>query len=687
MTPAYAPLIQQMMLEFQNQRLESAERIARSILRVNSKDLLALQVQGLCLAMQGHILESVSIFLRAVTVDPKNAELLTNLAKAQHGAHLYADACDTYKKLDRIVPNNAQILTDMGTSNAKARRYDLAQTCYDKAVKLQPDYFLVWSNYGNLLREKGSPELALEYFEKSINLNSDYAESWTNFGNTLFDLERYEEALSAHDRALTINPEYAEAWVNRGNTLIELKLPELMLASYQHAFELKPGHPLLIGQLFNAYRLNCDWAQSESLLPNILQQVERSISACPAFVFLQTPGSLALQLKCAKGQVRHRIHTEYRTVREYTKKSPGKKIKIAYFSSDFKNHPVGILMKNLIPFHDRAKFEIYGYSLNRETGDQTERAILSMFDQTFNLSMVTDENAAKAILDQEIDVAIDLNGHTDGARTALFSYGLAPLQLSYLGYAGTSGTNFYDYIVADRVVLRAEDECFFTEKVAYLPNSFFPVDTSIKFDEICQMPTRASQGLPDDAFVFSCFNNTYKISPQIFDIWMRLLKKVPSSILWLASSNAIVIKNLRKSAELNGIDPARLIFANREEERVDHLRRLRLSDLFLDTINFNAHSTAADFLWAGVPVLTMMGNTFAGRVAASQLTALELPELITYDLEEYFQRALQLASDSKLHSEVKAKLELSRISSTLFDTKNYVKNLELLITDLLQKSY
>lgn len=687
MAQAYTSLIQQMLLEFQNQRLDSAERLSKSILKINPKDLVALQVHGLSLAMQGRIIESVSPFLRAVAVDPKNTELLTNLAKAQHGAHLYVDACETYKKLDRMIPNNAQVLTDMGTSNAKARRYDLAQTCYDKAVKLQPDYFLVWSNYGNLLREKGSPQLALEYFEKSINLNPAYAESWTNLGNALFDLERYEEALSAHDRALTINPVYAEAWVNRGNTLLELKLPELMLASYQRAFELKPEHPLLMGQLFNAYRLNCDWAQSESLLPKVLQQVERSIPACPAFVFLQTPGSLDLQLKCAQGQVQQRIHAEYRATREYVKKSPGKKIKIAYFSSDFKNHPVGILMKNLLLFHDKNKFEIFGYFLNRETGDQTERAIRSMFDQTFNLSMITDVDAAKAILNQEIDVAIDLNGHTDGSRTALFSYGLAPLQLSYLGYAGTSGTNFYDYIIADRIVIRPEEECFFTEKVAYLPNSFFPVDTSIKFDDRHQIPTRSSQGLPDDAFVFSCFNNTYKISPQIFEIWMRLLEKIPSSILWLSSSNAIAIKNLRKSAELYGIDPARLIFADRKEERVDHLLRLRLADLFLDTIYYNAHATAADFLWVGVPVLTMNGNTFAGRVASSQLMALELPELITHDLEEYFQRAVELASDSKLYSEVKAKLEHSRITGSFFDTPNYVKNLEFLILDLLQKSY
>jgi len=298
---------------------------------------------------------------------------------------------------------------------------------------------------------------------------------------------------------------------------------------------------------------------------------------------------------------------------------------------------------------------------------------------------LNDPAAQDLVVDQKIDIAIDLNGHTAGARTGLFSKKIAPIQVSYLGYAGTSGADFYNCLIADQVAIPLEHHLHYTEKIAYLPHSFFPVDTSIAPEQFGDLPTRASQGLPDTGFIFACFNNSYKINPPIFSVWMDLLKQVPGSVLWLSKASSKAIENLQKEAQARGADPSRLVFATRVPARVDHLSRLRLADLFLDTPNYNAHATAADSLWAGVPVLTILGRTFAGRVAASQLSALGLPELIVHSDEEYTAKALELALHPEQLKELKERLENNRYQTPLFNTKQYIKDLEGLYESLLQK--
>ena len=685
MAQPYAPLLQQMMLEFQGQRLESAERLARSILRVNSKDLVALQVLGLCLAMQGRITESVELFTKAATLDPKNPELLGNLAKAQHGADLFAAAVKTYETLNRLIPNNAQILTDMGTSYAKLRDYDKAFLLYDKAIELQPQYFLVWSNRGNLLADLSFSSEAIDCYQKSLELNPNYPEAWTNYGNALFDLGRFDEARLAHEKALTLNSNYPEAWSNHGNALLELKLGEEAYQSYQNAYSLKPLHPYLIGQLLSAKLTSCVWDDVQPTVSQMLALLaEKKLVTIP-FALLQTPVSLELQKLCAEMFVADRFPAIEAQEVQKRIQSPEGKIRIGYFSSDFKNHPVGILMLNLIQAHDRSKFEVLGFFLNKKSGDEVEQGLIASFDRTFDLFGLNDVAAKNLVLEQELDIAIDLNGHTAGARTGLFAKKIAPIQINYLGYAGTSGADFYDCLIADLVAIPKAHEMHYTEKIARLPHSFFPVDTSISPNEFDNLPTRESQGLPKTGFVFSCFNNPYKITPQIFDLWMRLLKQVPESVLWLSKTSEKAMQNLQSEAVTRGIDSNRLVFATRVPARKDHLSRLRLADLFLDTPNYNAHATAADALWAGVPVLTQIGETFAGRVAASQLAALDMPELIVNTPEEYFEKALELASNPQALKDLRFKLEANRLTAPLFNTKQYVQDLEQLYTELLEQ--
>ena len=343
-------------------------------------------------------------------------------------------------------------------------------------------------------------------------------------------------------------------------------------------------------------------------------------------------------------------------------------------------------MENLLKFHDREQFEIFGFFLNASDGDVIEQRLLTGFDNVVHLYGVSDPAAVDLIISNCLDIAIDLNGHTSGARTALFAQQIAPIQVSYLGYAGTSGGNFYDVLIADRVVIPPEHHAYFSEKIAYLPNSFFPVDTGISYESFGEIPSRLSQGLPESGFVFACFNNAYKITPHIFDIWMNLLKKIPNSVLWLSSQPPKAIANLQREAMSREVDSSRLVFASRTPGRKEHLSRLRLADLFLDTPNYNAHATAADALWAGLPILTLIGETFAGRVAASQLTALGLQEMIVRSDQEYYDRAMALATQPDLLNNIRNKIEVNRHSSPLFDTKQYVKDLESIYLGLLNPS-
>ena len=685
MAQPYAPLLQQMMLEFQSQRLESAERIARSILRINSKDIVALQVQGLCMAMQGRVAESVEPFTRASALDPKNPELLTNLAKAQYGANLFSESVKTYEKLNRLIPNNAQILTDMGTSYAKLKDYDKAFSLYNKAIELQPQYFLVWSNRGNLLADLSFSLEAIDNYQKSLELNANYPEAWTNYGNALFDLGRFEEARLAHEKALTLNPNYAEAWSNHGNALLELKSGENAYESYRNAYALKPLHPYLIGQLLSVKLTSCIWDDVDPTVSQMLSLLADNNAVTIPFALLQTPASLELQKRCAQIFVADRYPGIDSQQIEKRNRAPDDKIRIGYFSSDFKNHPVGILMQNLIHLHDRSKFEVLGFFLNPKSNDEVESGLISSFDSAFELFGLNDTSAKNLILEQELDIAIDLNGHTAGARTGLFSKKIAPLQVNYLGYAGTSGSDFYDYLIADEVSIPKSHQDFFTEKIARLPHSFFPVDTSISIAALGDLPTRESQGLPASGFIFSCFNNSYKINPDIFDLWMRLLKQVPDSVLWLSKTSEKAMKNLQNEAIARGVDARRLVFATRVPARKDHLSRLRLADLFLDTPNYNAHATAADALWVGIPVLTQLGQTFAGRIAASQVSSLGMPELIVNTPEEYYAKALELATQPQLIKDLRMKHEANRLTAPLFNTKEYVRDLEKLYTDFLEQ--
>ncbi len=683
MSANYSQLTEQMLQAFQSQQLESAHKYANMILRLYSKDLIALQVQGLCLAMQGRDVEAVTPLYKASKLDQNNPELLSNLAKAQHSAMMHSEAIQTYKKLNRLLPNNAQILTDMGTTFAKMGHQDDAKKSFTLALSIDSNYFLAWQNLGNLQSKLGYFKEAKHSLEKSLELNSADKNAWNSYGNVLFDLGYKEDALLAQRKALDIDCGFAEAWLDYGCILYELSNPS-SIDAFKTAYNLNPELPFLLGQLFSTYASCCDWVESESLIPSIINKSDLGLKAIHPFTLLQINTKLESQFSCARTYVMDRLGSINRQVYESRLATPKeKKIKLGYFSSDFKDHPVGITIENIIALHNRAEFEIYGFFLNQGALDDQGKKLWNIFDKSFDLSKLNDIEAIDLIRSECLDIAIDLNGHTSGARLTIFLRNIAQIQISYLGYAATTGTNFYDALIADRVAIPPEHQMHYSEPIAYLPHSFFPVDTSISIESLGNMPSRGSEGLPETGFIFACFNNAYKIKPAIFDIWMDLLKQVPGSVLWLSKPNTTAIKNLQIEAKNRGVDASRLIFADRKVGRSEHLSRLRLADLFLDTPNYNAHATAADALWAGVPVLTLIGHTFAGRVAASQLSALGLIDLITHSDVEYLAKALELATHPDALRSIRTQLTESRAYSPLFNTRQYVKDLESLYVSLL----
>ena len=391
------------------------------------------------------------------------------------------------------------------------------------------------------------------------------------------------------------------------------------------------------------------------------------------FTLLATTDDESAHLDAAKIWTNKKI--EFISVSPPKEKVTHKKIRIGYFSADFRNHPVAHLAAGLFKEHDRNRFEIYAFAFGPSDDDQMRLRLKSTFDKFIELSCASTQQIVDLARNLEIDIAVDLTGHTEHSRVEIFAKGIAPIQINFLGYPGTMGASCYDYIIADSILIPESQQKYYSEKVIYMRNTYQPNDRARLISK--RNFSRAELGLPDKGFVFGCFNNNFKITPTMFAIWMRLLSRVEGSVLWLFEDNPMAASNLRKHAAENNISPERLVFARRMELS-EHLARLRFMDLFLDTLPYNAHTTASDALWCGVPVLTCLGNSFAGRVAASLITSIGAPELITYSLEEYESRAYELATDANLLGSVVSKISQNRLKCPLFDTKAYALELESL---------
>ncbi len=609
---------------------------------------------------------------RALALKPGLAEALNNRGAALHELKRFDEAVANYNGALALQPYYAEAFNNGANALHELKRYEDALANCERALALKPDYAEAFNTRGNALRELKRFDEAGTSYKRALALKPDYALAFNNLGATLKALKRFDEAIESYEAALALKPDYAEAFVNQGNALHELKRYEEALASYEAALALKPDMAeALSGAMWCANSL-CDWGRKAALSARATELIAEQGSYVLPFSLLGYSGDPSLQLQCARNFAASEFPSPPRPMRSGAPRR-GEKLRIAYLSADFHEHATACLTARLFELHDRSRFEVIALSFGADDGSAMRKRLAAAFDRFIDVRLMSDEAAARLLHGLETDIAVDLKGYTQDARPGIFAYRPAPVQAAYLGYPGTMGVPFIDYIVADATVAPAAHEPFYSEKIVQLPDCYQVNDCERKI--AAHTPSRQEAGLPKEGFVFCCFNGNWKIAPDVFDVWMRLLHATEGSVLWLIHGNEGARRNLCAEAQARGVDPGRLIFAPRLPGD-EHLARHRLADLFLDTLPCNAHTTASDALWAGLPVLTQQGEAFAGRAAASLVKAIGLPELVTHSLAEYEALALRLAREPALLASYRDRLAANRLAYPLFDTDRFRRHIE-----------
>jgi predicted O-linked N-acetylglucosamine transferase (SPINDLY family) len=463
---------------------------------------------------------------------------------------------------------------------------------------------------------------------------------------------------------------------------MEQKKPEDAIKNFSKALKCNPNHHAAQAIMLHLMQQNCMWENLDSHI-EVLRRSASAAAESPEsvfspFVFVALPGTTPEEQKCcAEKWVQSEYHglVAIRPQLAFVHKRPrNEKIAIAYLSADFRDHPVARLMAEVFELHNRDRFRIAAYSYGPNDGGEMRKRLKNTFDKFVDIRGYSDVDSASRIYADNTDILVDLTGYTKDSRTGILALRPAPAQVNYLGYPGTMGAPFMDYIITDRFVTPPEAQVHFSEKFVYMPHSFLPNDRKKEIAEIA--PGRKACGLPEQGFVFCCFNKSYKLTNQVFAVWMRLLKAIPGSVLWLSDCSLSAVVNLQRETRQHMVDPSRVVFAPRVNTVAEHLARHQHADLFLDTLPYNAHTTCSDALWMGLPVVTCAGETFPSRVAGSLLSAMEVPELITYNLEDYYRLALDLATDTKKLDAIRIKIIANRDTAPLFDSALFTRNLE-----------
>jgi predicted O-linked N-acetylglucosamine transferase (SPINDLY family) len=654
-------------------RCAEAKQLCNRLLEMNPKDEAALVNLGNCQLRLGAAEDALLSINEALRLSPGSPQALNSRCGVLLELERPQEALESCDRALALKPDYAEALNSRGIVLMKLDRAEEAVASFDDALALAPEHAEVFHNRGNALLALNRHQEALESFDRALAVKSDHVQALNNRGYTMLQLGRPEDALASFDRALAIKPDYVDALSNRSDALLSLKRHEELIECYRRLLEIKPDYDYAPGYLLRARMQICEWTDYESSAAQISENIRAGRRADTPFNFLGISESAADQLSCSRILVADKYPATQKPVWR-GERYRHDKIRVAYLSADLRHHATARLIAGLIEAHDRSRFEITAISFGPDTSDGMRMRLRNAFDRFIDAGNKSDREVALLLRELETDIAVDLQGFSRFCRPRILAQRAAPVQVNYLGYPGTMGAPYMDYIVADRCVIPPEHHPCYTEKVVYLPDCYQVNDR--KRNIAADTPSRAELGLPVEGFVFCCFNNNYKITPQVFDVWVRLLKQVEGSVLWLLEDNRPVVHNLWREAEKRGVAPGRLVFAPRiEMER--HLARQRVADLFLDTLPCNAHTTASDALSVGLPVVTHMGSTFAGRVAASLLNAVRLPELITTCWTDYEDLALRLATDGKLLADIKAKLAGNRATCPLFDTDRSRTHIEI----------
>ena len=618
--------------------------------------------------------QAVDSFQRVLEISPNSAEAYSNMGNALRAQGDFEAALVKFYKALEIRPDFIDAHYNLAINYEEIGELDHALDNYKKVLERDPSHFSAYNNLANILLQKGNIKAAIENYKQALVFKPDFAEAYNNLGNALEDYNDLTAALACYQRALELNPEYASAHNNYGSALAGQNNVEAGIESYQRAIMVKPDYQAAHAQKLHLQAQLCSWSD--------LHRECRLIPDLGIFEKEIAPFSLlCLDASAARHKLRAELFSKnrfkYKPVPLEDRLIETKiRLRIGYFSTDFQDHPVTHLIIRALELHDRDNFEVYAYSLGTiesKQHDSIRQRLVMSVDVFKDVSKLNVSEISMLARQDKIDIAIDLTGYTNNSRSGIFAYRAAPVQINYLGFPGTMGADFIDYIIVDSVLVPNKYRQHYSESLIRLPNSYMATDNTREISDAAV--SRSDMGLPEHSFVFCAFNNSYKVTSREFDIWMRLLSQVESSVLWLRSCHKKAEENLRGEAEQRGVDSSRLIFAERVSI-AEHLARHRLADLFLDTFIFNAHSTAVDALWAGLPIVTKLGEGFAARVAGSLLTSIDMLELVTNTEEAYEALALDLATNSDRLRRIQRRLSENLLNTPLFDSEQFTKHLE-----------
>ncbi|MEI7429601.1 MAG: tetratricopeptide repeat protein [Betaproteobacteria bacterium] len=659
---------------------EAAEVVIRKAIELDAKSSEAWSNLGSALHGLKRYEAAEAVCHKAIELDAGSPEAWSNLGSVLHGLKRYEAAEDACRKAIELDAGAPEAWSNLGSALHGLKRYAAAEAACHKAIGLDAKSSEAWSNLGSALHGLKRYAAAEAACLKAIELDAKSSEAWSNLGSALHGLKRYAAAEAACLKAIELDGELPEAWINLGEALSGLKQYESAVESYGKALKLNPEAEFLLGSLLHTKMKICDWRSIANDISLVTQKINEEIKATTPFAALTITNDLTVQRKAAEIWVKATCREQI-DLGKIPERNEFSKIRVGYFSADFRQHPVSYLTVGLFEKHDRSRFEIIAFSLVPMSMDAMGSRLSLAFDRVIDVSDKSDKEIAVLARKLQIDIAIDLGGFTADARTEIFSFRAAPIQASYLGYLGTMGADYMDYLFADRIIIPEDRQQFYAEKIVYLP-SYQVNDSKRQISE--KQFTRQELGLPEKGFVFCCFNNTYKISPQTFDSWMRILRSVDASVLFLYAENQWAEENLKQEAIFRGVDAARLVFG-KALPYDEYLARFRAADIFLDTLPYNAGTTASDALWAGLPVLTCIGDAFAGRVAASLLNAVCLPELITSTQVEYEALAVELASNPERLAHIRQKLGQNKLTTTLFNTALFTEHIEMAYEAMFQR--
>ena len=710
--------------QFSLGRLDVAVREFQRVLAIVPGHVPSLTHLGIALAQLGGHPDAIAILRRALMFDARPAVLHYALAGSMLATNDFVQAAAAYRAALARDPSFGDAANGLGVALKQGGDLAAAVDSFRLAIQLKPDSAEAHSNLGSALLDLGNAAAAVESFNASLTLRPaddatlnelvaasialaeaceqagrapqaivalesavavrpQSAAAHYALGSALHRQGRLPSAHASYERALALEPAHHAAHIQRGFVLEAQGQPAEATASFHAALALAHDDAQALAGLVSCGVRLCDFQLVREHLER-LRALPNGVEAMHPFVLLSVCDNPAEQLSASRALAT-------RAAQRCAPLAPARafpghdRIRVAYVSPDFREHAVAILMAALLERHDRGRFEVIGIALNPPDDTPVGKRIRAACDELHTVWQKSDAEVSELLRELEIDIAVDLAGFTSGNRSSILASRPAPVQVSYLGFPGTMGAAYVDYIVGDPVLIPPGYQSAYTEQVVYLPDSYQVNDRV--YDVAERTPARAELGLPEQGFVFCCFNNSFKITAEVFEAWMRLLAQVPGSVLWLAATRDEVVENLRQRAGALGVDAGRLVFAPRVPLRADHLARYRRADLFLDTLPFNAHATATDALWSGLPVLTVEGTTFAGRVASSLLHTMKLEnDLVCADLGAYEARALELVRTPTLLAALREKLSQNVKSSALFDTDRFRRHIEAAYVTMWERS-